>query len=70
MPYPRIRFRDGGTLWLGFVSEYEQEAFEARWRAVHVTVDWFRSPRGRLDAALDWGERYVTSIERESRKAR
>jgi hypothetical protein len=60
VPYPRIRFSDGATLWLDFVIEYEQEAFEARWRAVHVHVDWFRSPRGRLDPALRLSERYVT----------
>ena len=59
MPYPRITFSDGGRLWLGFVSEYEQGAFEAKWRAAHVQVDWFRSPRGRLDPALRLSERYV-----------
>jgi hypothetical protein len=50
--YPRLRFGDGGTLDLEPVEDFEAEAVEAEWRAVHVKVEWLRSPKGRLDRAL------------------
>ena len=51
--WPRLHFGDGGTLDLEPVSEWDREAVEAEWRAVHVRVEWLRSPKGRLDRALD-----------------
>jgi hypothetical protein len=50
--WPRLHFGDGGTLDLNPIQEYEREAVEAEWRAVHVRVEWLHSPKGRLDKAL------------------
>ena len=55
MRYPRLHFRGTypGTLDLSTpVSEWDRDRFEATWREAHVRVEWLRSPRGRLDAAL------------------
>jgi hypothetical protein len=54
MLWPRLRFGDGGTLDLEPVSEWDRELVEAEWRAVHVKIEWLRSPKGRLDRALDF----------------
>jgi hypothetical protein len=51
--WPRLHFPDGGTLDLAPVSEWDREIVEQRWRAVNVRVEWLRSPKGRLDRALD-----------------
>jgi hypothetical protein len=59
-----LHFRDGGTLDLAPVSEWDREIVEERWRAVGVKVEWLRSPKGRLDKALDV---IVTSKQQEGR---
>lgn len=50
--WPRLHFDFGGTVDLDPVEEFERESFEASWRSSHVRVEWFHSPRGRLDRAL------------------
>lgn len=66
--YPRLRFRDGGYLDLEQrIPDWERAAFEAKWRAAGVGVEWLRSYRGRLDAALDEAERYVTPSSEQDR---
>ena len=51
--WARLRFGDGGKLdLLRPINEWDQDRFEREWRAVHVRVEWLRSPRGRLDAAF------------------
>lgn len=42
------------------VPDFEQAAFEARWRSAGVTVEWLHSYKARLDPALELSERYVT----------
>lgn len=51
--YPRL-WRRNGDHWDGLrlVPDAEVEEYEAGWRAVHVRVEWLRSPHGRLDAVL------------------
>ena len=51
--WPRLHFRNGLKVDLEQVSEWDRELIEAEWRAVHVRVEWLRSPKGRLDRALD-----------------
>ena len=66
--YVRLRFRDGGTLYLDDrVPEWEQEAFEAKWRKVGVKVEWLRSHHGRLDPALELSDSYVTQNPKRGR---
>jgi hypothetical protein len=51
--FPRLWFGDGGHLDLPQpIGDEDVTAFEERWRAVHVRVEWLRSPRGRLDQVL------------------
>jgi hypothetical protein len=54
MLWPRLHFSDGGKLDLDPVSEWDREIVEKEWRAVHVRVEWMRSPKGRLDRALEF----------------
>src|SRR5699024_9423149 len=49
--YPRLWFPDGGHLdLLVRIDPDDSEAYEAWWRPVRV--EWFLSPKGRLDRAL------------------
>lgn len=49
--YPRLWFPDGGHLDLPtWVKPEHSEAFEERWRPIRV--EWFLSPKGRLDRLL------------------
>lgn len=51
--WARLHFGDGGTLDLTTpVPDTEREAFEDKWRAAHVWVEWMKTPRGRLDHLL------------------
>lgn len=51
--YPRLWFGDGGSLDLReWISPDESELYEKRWREHGVRVEWFLSPKGRLDRVL------------------
>ena len=51
--YPRLWFGDGYHFDASeFVPDEGVAAYEARWRKVHVRVEWMTSPHGRLDRSL------------------
>ena len=61
LPYPigvyrwwaRLHFGDGGTLDIPEpIADLQRPDFEKVWRAEHVRVEWFTTPKGRLDHVL------------------